>query len=472
MGASEPQVRPPPLRYGVLAKILYFTASFIGGYDQQMVGICMRAFEFTLGFSQQQMAIMVAVESIALLGCCLLWGYFTDNFDCKHVLSTGMFLAGTTTVLLGVVSNFYLILVLRFLHGFAMGCLDPVLQKIVSSTVTRSGHASTFGIIMAMYCAGRFMCAIITSAMSDRVLLGLPGWRISYVSFGLVCLMLAVAVFFGMIAKRRNKEGTDYDAVAEYEHRPFCEVVPQAFKKVFMKRTPILLIASIFTGEAPFCAFTYMVIYLQYMGVPYVGAGIATAVTLVGGVIGGVAGGLVVAAIERRFYNYGLLSCGNFLLLIRLTACLFLFLGPPPLGYLRWYHYTELLILGASFVNIGSVDRPIMTHVMRKNLQGTAWSITRSVSGVASSLVYYPLAGYLADRVFGYVRSTEVFENMSKEFMGNNARALKLTMLCLMVTGTVGNIACYIAIFFTYPRDKVVEPAAAQEPEVTSAGEV
>ncbi|GIX62521.1 major facilitator superfamily member protein [Babesia caballi] len=222
----------------------------------------------------------------------------------------------------------------------------------------------------------------------------------------------------------------------------------------FKARTTIVLICVLFISDSPCVAFNYMIIYLQYCGVSNHMAGVACAVTMVGAAIGGSLGGLLVSFIDGRCKHYGLISCANVVICIRLVACSYFFFGPEPRGGLRWFHFLELAIIGATSMTAGCIDRPIMAHVMKKEFQASSWSICRCIAGVLSSSIFYPLCGYLSETVFGYIPSTDSFETMDIVVRMGNASALRKSMASLFVGGTALNIACYVAFFFTYPQDK------------------
>ncbi|CDR98048.1 -Ribosome-binding protein 1 [Babesia bigemina] len=510
--ASPAQMTTPKTKigtYGPLAEALYYLVSFIEGYDQQVLSMCMRAFELTLGFSQSQLSTLATVSTMSRMGCCIIWGLLADKYASKFVLGGGLLVMGMASIFLSSASHYKVILFLRFLHGFGFACVYPVQQKIVSDSTDskeaeeaakkgegaqnqgkkaegaqnqgkksegtpnqskkeevedkkkESKAASTkFTIFQSLNCIGRLICAVITTIIARKVLLGYYGWRTSYVVLGYVWILFGVAIVFGM---RLNKcGGGNSDTTQQKED--FLQRVSRAFQEVFTKPTAVISIFTLFIAEAPMCAFNYMTIYLQYLGVSDTMAGVAIAVTLIGGAAGSGAGGKIIETIAKKEPKYGELSSGIAVMVVRLVVCLLFFLGPAPCGKLLWYHYVELATLGGTLVTVGGVDRAIMKDVIENDYQATASAIIRTISGISSSVILYQICAYLTEKVFGYVPSRESFETMATDIKERNAEALRKSMMYIILAGTILNVLCYVAMCFTYPkqREKMKNTGAQQ----------
>ncbi|GBE60271.1 major facilitator superfamily member protein [Babesia ovata] len=473
--------------YKWFGQALFYMASFFEGYDQQVLSMCMRAFELTLGFSQSQLSTLATVSTMSRMGCCIIWGLLADAHESKYVLGGGLLVMGMASIVLSSASQYRSILFLRFLHGFGFACVYPVQQKIVSDSTgledakKRKGasgpqgstgqEGSTdseelpeskkasgmFTIFQALNCIGRLLCAVITTLIAKKVLLGYYGWRTSYVVLGYVWILFGVGIVFGM-QKKCDDEAVKRDG-------EFVNRIARAFTEVLNRATTWVLIFTIFIAEAPMCAFNYMTIYLQYLGVSDTMAGVAIAITLIGGAAGSGAGGEIIKRIAKHSSKgYVELGSGIAVMVVRLIVCILFFLGRPPCGKLLWYHYVELATLGGTLVTIGGVDRAIMKDAIEDDLQATASAIIRTISGISSSIILYQISAYLTEKVFGYVPSRESFESMDAAVKETNAEALRKSMMYIILAGTLLNIICYIVMFFTYETDigavKVANEAA------------
>ncbi|CDR94548.1 MAJOR FACILITATOR SUPERFAMILY MEMBER protein, putative [Babesia bigemina] len=478
------------LEYGPLAKALYILVSFFEGYDQQVLSMCMRTFELTLGFSQSQLSTLATVSTMSRMGCCLLWGLLADQHDSNLILGAGLLVMGMASIFLSSASHYKVIVFLRFLHGFGFACVYPVQQKIVSDSteskeaedkrksVTEKGtkggagspgtsvtptspeadtaktskkkeskEASTmFTALQALNCIGRLLCAVITTIIARKVLLGYYGWRTSYVVLGYVWILFGIGILFGLTPLCRNE--------AYKSDENFKELLEDAFSNAFRRATTWILILTIFIAEAPMSAFNYMTIYLQYLGVSDTMAGVAIAVTLIGGAAGSGAGGKIIEKIADLEDGFGELGCGIAVMVVRLVVCLLFFLGKPPCGKLLWYHYVELATLGGTLVTVGGVDRALLKSSVENKSQATASATVRTISGISSSIILFQVCAYLTEKVFGYVPSRESFETMATDIKERNAEALRKSMMYIILAGTLLNVVCYVVLFFTYKMDK------------------
>ncbi|GFE54303.1 major facilitator family protein [Babesia ovis] len=433
------------LTYGLAATLLYHFVFFMDGYDQQMLSLCMRAFEETLHLSPATLSVLATVESVSLVVCCIIWGYLVDIYECRHVFAIAIGCMGTACILLGCASKYALLVALRIFHGAALGCTPPALQKIVTTSTHESHHGLAFGILHACSCLGRlFSALLVTSVASLRGFKNIPGWRICYVATGIVWIVVGTLVW--------NFLKTDEDITQVTDQEEDIHIT-ETLGAIFRTWTSRVLLFVFFISDAPFCAFTYMILYLQYLGLSDLSAGFSCALTLLGGLLGGGFGGYLVDLCHKKNPTYGRLIAGNVIMIVRLVASLALFLGPSANGYLPWYQILEFMIIGATLMTISSIDRPILAAVVEKKYQASAIGFNRCIAGVISSCTFMPLAGLLTEKVFGYIQSNVAISKLAEATKLTNSEALRRTMMYMTCVGTAINSLCYIIFLFTYPND-------------------
>ncbi|GBE61072.1 major facilitator superfamily member protein [Babesia ovata] len=411
----------------------------------------MRAFELTLGFSQSQLSTLATVSTMSRMGCCLIWGLLADTYGLNFVLGGGLFVMGLASIVLSSASHYRSILFLRFLHGFGFACVYPVQQKIVSNTTSsmeekkekESKASEIFTTFQALNC------------------------------IGYVWILFGIGIVFGMESKPSNgnhrANGDSSDASSSGAKTSFKVLLLGTFTEPFTRPSTYILIFTLFIAEAPMCAFNYMTIYLQYLGVSDTMAGVAIAVTLIGGAAGSGAGGEIIKEIAKIQTDNGELSSGVVVMGIRLAVCLLFFLGTAPCGKLLWYHYVELATLGGTLVTVGGVDRAMLKKAIEDQYQATASAVVRTISGISSSVILFQVSAYLTEKVFGYVPSRESFEIMDAAVKERNAEALRKSMMYIILAGTLLNVVCYVALYFTYETDKINIKNDGDEPQSSSA---
>ncbi|GBE59707.1 major facilitator superfamily member protein [Babesia ovata] len=405
----------------------------------------MRAFELTLGFSQSQLSTLATVSTMSRMGCCLIWGLLADKYKSNHVLAAGLLVMGMASIILSSASQYRSIVFLRFLHGFGFACVYPVQQKIVADSKETKKPEGAPG---KPGSAGSSGSDGSTETNDSRE--STDGKRYVWILFG-------ISIVFGMEGQKCSSSNATQDVPQTGgggENKPFYDLLADAANAVFTGATTCLLIFTLFIAEAPMCAFNYMTIYLQYLGVSDTMAGVAIAITLIGGAVGSAAGGKIIKIIGKSFDGYGELISGGVVMVVRIVVSLLFFLGEAPCGRLLWYHYIELATLGGTLVTIGGVDRELMKKAIKDEYQGTAAAMIRTISGIASSVILFQVSAYLTEKVFGYVPSRESFETMAAEVKERNAEALRKSMMYIILAGTLLNVVCYIALVFTFPGDR------------------
>ncbi|GBE62468.1 major facilitator superfamily member protein [Babesia ovata] len=448
--ASSANKRHP---YRIVGRSLYNLVSFIEGYDQQVLSMCMRAFELTLGFSQSQLSTLATVSTMSRMGCCLIWGRASGDgrgFDCSRFR-----VAIQISQLQFVLLMFPQIVFLRFLHGFGFACVYPVQQKIVSdSTDSENSNKAEGAQDQGTKAEGTPNQGKKAEGGQNQGKKGEGAQdedeEESKEASRYVWILFAIGIVFGMekIESECTKNSEDSEGIQE--------LITGAINDPFTRGTTWLLILTLFIAEAPMCAFNYMTIYLQYLGVSDTMAGVAIAITLIGGAAGSGAGGEAIKKIAQKAKGYGELGSGLAVMAVRMVVCLLFFLGKPPCGKLLWYHYVELATLGGTLVTVGGVDRALLKSAIEKKFQATASAMVRTISGIASSVILFQVCAYLTEKVFGYVPSRESFETMAAEVKERNAEALRKSMMYIILAGTALNTLCYLVLFATYQNDRGV----------------
>ncbi|KAK1445199.1 hypothetical protein BgAZ_111050 [Babesia gibsoni] len=328
-----------------------------------------------------------------------------------------------------------------------MSCVGPVYSKIITEQWKKDQNQSSskdetskwFSVANGAHCAGKVLSLMLVSVLATRNVVGQYGWRLCYCITGYVWLMVAVVVHFYM-----TKEGDGDNTSSNGGNIEFHK-----------KSTFWVMACVMYTSETPFVILGFMVMYFQYSGLSNKMVGIVVAVVQVGAVAGSSSGGYLVDACHNKWKKekgYGRLTFAMGVLFIRLLCIMLILWWPIHDGALRWYHWAELFVFGVTLFVASAVDRPIVTDVS-KGKESLALSIYRVIGGVTSSATLSPVIGLLAEKKFGYVKTTEMMENMSPETKMGNVNALRMSLISVGTVLTVVNMICYIPVFFTYEGD-------------------
>ncbi|KAK1444097.1 multiplied multi-transmembrane transporter-like protein [Babesia gibsoni] len=447
--------------YGPLAFVLYHAVAFLNAYDTQLLPICMRAFEVSLGLSPSSLSILATVELMTIMGVCPFWGVLVDLYKCNYVQSASMVVNGLICILLGCASSYPYMVFLRIMHGFVLSSLAPVMHKIITDSRSSESQGTYYSINYGVYCVGRIASFYITSTLAMKSILGYCGWRFCYIVMGCAWLIVGVLVYFYMRPTDDTPGVRIFSADASTnEQRSILE----STLKILKTGTFWILVVVMIAGDTPFAMLVYMVLYFQYSGLSDVNAGVATATVRFGAVVGSFAGGYVIDACHKLNKKYGRIGIGTSIVVVRLVSSTILLSIPIVNATITWHHYIELILLGATLVITPGIERPVLAAVVPIENQGLALSLIRVIGGMPSYATFVPLIGFMAERAFGYTKTKELVENMEQELRDTNATALRKSMLYVMVVSTIITIISYIGLLFTYPKDARKENVVSSKP--------
>jgi MFS family permease len=111
-------------------------------------------------------------------------GWLSERYGAHRVLACGLATWALATMLVGVVSGFALLLVLRLLLGVGESVGFPCMSKILASTVPGQSLGRANGIIAFAYLMGP-----VVGTFVGGVLMTSYGWRATFIVFGAVSLL-------------------------------------------------------------------------------------------------------------------------------------------------------------------------------------------------------------------------------------------------------------------------------------------
>jgi MFS family permease len=108
-------------------------------------------------------------------------GWLAERYGAHRVLAIGLAVWAMSTMLVGVVSSFILLLVLRLTLGVGESVGFPCMSKILASVVPKESLGTANGVVACAYllgpAAGIFLGGLLIEA---------SGWRTMFVAFGLL----------------------------------------------------------------------------------------------------------------------------------------------------------------------------------------------------------------------------------------------------------------------------------------------
>ncbi|CAE7810287.1 dennd5b, partial [Symbiodinium microadriaticum] len=116
-----------------------------------------------------------------------IWGNLVDSgASRKWLLQVGAGLWGLCTIQLALTSNFVIMIVLR-----AASLHVPVMQSFVADLTTSSNCGSAFGKVACAANVGQVLACLMVTPISETVVHGVRGWRLSLAFVGVLSLFCA-----------------------------------------------------------------------------------------------------------------------------------------------------------------------------------------------------------------------------------------------------------------------------------------
>jgi len=111
-------------------------------------------------------------------------GWLAERYGAHRVLAVGLAIWALATMLVGVVSGYFVLLALRLLLGVGESVGFPCTSKILALTVPNESLGTANGIIAFAYLLGPAVGIVV-----GGLLIELYGWRTAFVVFGMVSLL-------------------------------------------------------------------------------------------------------------------------------------------------------------------------------------------------------------------------------------------------------------------------------------------
>ncbi|AFZ80455.1 hypothetical protein BEWA_033080 [Theileria equi strain WA] len=451
---------------------IFNLATFVEYFNVQFLFASMRGLEMSLGFSPEMLSRFAMVEELSLVSFIPVWGILSDIYELKYLLGFALFMSGTLSVVLSLISNYGFMLFIRILNGATMGSVTPSTQKyVVGMKSIDLGLA--FGILHATMCAARLICSILITKLASTVFFGIYGWRICSLVFGIFCIMISpLLLLMPKFHRDLPPDPSDTEKVPlKLRIQKLLKFLYNNLREAFRTTTSKILLVLIFFSDGPFLTFSFITLYFQYEGLSDLRAGVSTGLIIIGGLVGGVIGGFTSDYLHKRSEKYGRLIFGIVATAVRMVSLSTAFYAFNRHNVYQFYPILAklLFLIGASFATVSCVDRAILADVVHPRYQSSAIGFCRCIAGIGSSITFAPLLGILIERVYGYVPITIDLKYVPMELIEKNAYALRNSIMIVNVGTTFIVLLLYIVLCFSFGADAecIREKTRLKEREVS-----
>jgi len=416
------------------------------GADLQMLPSSFRAMEHDLHLAPSQLAMLALCQGVACAVSGPLWGNLVDSgASRKWLLQVGAGLWGLCTMQLALTSHFAAMMFLRVVNGAALAMMVPVMQSFVADLTDSSNCGSAFGKVACAANVGQVLACLIVTPISEFVVLGMRGWRLSLLIIGALSLF---CVLFVRVAV--HEEPSVWKPRRFGLLREFRTIVQ--FMKIPTFR--VIVLQGIF-GTIPSAAQSFTTMYLQYMGVSNAMCGLILALRTVGEGLGNALGGYLGDIAHVRRPSDGRTYVAMFSVLVNVPFLYLIFMGVSKTEDLSGFFAGLLFTSGVltSWEVTGCLI-PIVIDIVPKRQLSSAFAWNVAIVFTSGNMLGPMLVGVTAQKLFHYKLTTESVDDMTADMREHNAEALGKSLCFTSIVPCVISALIFTMLFCTYASDK------------------
>jgi len=185
-----------------------------------------------------------------------IWGYLYDRYARTKLLALASFIWGATTWLSSIVKTYPAFLVTRSSTGIDDSAY-PGLYSLIGDYFGPKLRGKVYGLLQLAqpigYLLGMILALMIAPNL-DGKLFHLEGWRTIFLGTGLLGIVMAVVIYFGVKEVPRGQSESEFEDVSEMGQFRFNW---KALKDAMTKKTMWFVILQGFAGVFPWNVITF-----------------------------------------------------------------------------------------------------------------------------------------------------------------------------------------------------------------------
>ncbi|KAJ7194090.1 hypothetical protein O6H91_Y516900 [Diphasiastrum complanatum] len=292
--------------------------------------------------------------------------------------------------------------------------------------------------------------------MGERKVIGVAGWRVSFLIVASISLLLGMALYF-LVHDPHHQHGHSCGRNLHIHDEEIKEVygtVRELFKEiqtVFSVKTFWVIVAQGVVGSTPWAAMLFFTLWMELLGFTHFQAAFNVALFSIGNAIGSVFGGWVGDKAAAYFPDAGRIICSQFSagVGIPLSGCLLL--GLPKDSKFAWAYSIVLFFMGFLMSwNSPATNWPIFSEIVPPHLRTTVYAIDMAFENSIAA-IGTPLVGFLSEHVFGFKKLAG--QSKIKQDQGNAQALARGLFVCIAVPFTICVLIVSL-LYLTYPKDR------------------
>lgn len=445
--------------------VLVCAICFIEGADMALYGISMRSWEIDFSMNIRFLGSLELLGGLTLAICGPFWALMADAgiMTRKAMLVMGCSGWGLVTAAVALASSSYQILFCRILVSCMLCSVMPITQSIIADISTPTNRGRYYALVGTSGTTGVIMCQLLATAISNRDVNGIRGWRLSFVTVGSFSFLLAgLLSVFGHIPESKEPAHLQPEIMTRKQFGQIfmMKQFGQMMELLRIKSFCVIVSQGLF-GMTAARALGFKVLWYQYCGLSDASAGILVSLSTAGAFLGNLCGGCIgdMVAVWSRWHGRQTMATISLLCSLPLLAFIF---GPVAFGgnsSTFWYFAPLSFGIGLSTSwTVAGCNRPVLAEISsgKASTMALDWSLE-----LAFGAIFGPSIVTAASGIFGYSSSTLAVADMSQQQRHENASALAIAMLGITTVCFTTCALIYCVLHFTYEED--AERASMEE---------
>lgn len=366
---------------------------FIDSAEDVALPMLFPAVRNSLGLNYATLSVINSIRIILQTFSGPFWGVAADRYNRKWILVLGTGMWGIWTLVCGLVTSYWQLLVVRVIACLGLGCLYPAAFSMLADVFGPRQRGKAMGTISAI---GMF--GIVVGAFAFGELLNIPdvGWRWAFILLGLASILSGLVIAVLVRDPVRGGAEPELEEVITEEAAARFRFQLADVREVLRSKTVwVNFIQGIFVITPINALAAFFVTWLvddrgfSEADAPMIFGGIVIALA-----VGSLVGGLVADWADRRWSRYGRIAVSQVSIVLAFPALWYMLTGAFTLGPIL----ASALVAGffLDWTRRG-VKQPLVQNVVRPELRSTAMALTEFFQGAVASVVII-LFGSFADR--------------------------------------------------------------------------
>jgi MFS family permease len=236
--------------------IVFFLFVLLHQTDKLLIGSLQLPVSKTFGLNDLQWGFINTGALIVGTIFYPIWGYLYDRYARTKLLALASFIWGATTWLSSVVKTYPAFLATRSSTGIDDSSY-PGLYSLVADYFGPKIRGKVYGLLQLAQPIGYLLgmiLALMVAPNLDGKLFHLEGWRSIFLMTGLLGIIMAIVIYFGIKEVPRGQSEPEFENVEEMGQFRFNW---DALKDVLKKKTMWFVFAQGFAGVFPWNVITF-----------------------------------------------------------------------------------------------------------------------------------------------------------------------------------------------------------------------